>query len=170
MEALAQSAGMESSRLDTLRWNHHGPRRSSLNGKGKVMVDVSYLPPLEKLVVYNVHRPVMELCSTADYSVTKYSPFVANHYLGSWEMYSYRDDARKGRDRTHQAWRIRSEKMMSEMEDVNSHWQLASWLEGFVAQYGKRKVHTLLKDAGLPKTLNLEKLHEEWKPLDGWEQ
>ena len=86
-------------RLDTVRWRWHNKRIQNLNGLGKPMIDVSALQfPLN---VRNPHRPDKRLCGRPYHGETaRNSPFRVNHYLGSWEEYSYRDDARKNADRS----------------------------------------------------------------------
>ena len=86
-------------RLDTFRWRKHNKHIHILNGLGKPMMDVSALRfPLN---VRNPHRPDLHLCGSPHQRETvKNSPFRANHYIGSWEEYSYRDDARKNADKS----------------------------------------------------------------------
>lgn len=86
-------------RFDTMRWKHYNKRRENhFNGNGKVLIDASKVGPFIPLSVKSPHRVVAEMCDSI--GTLRFSPFQVNHYLGSWEEYSHRDDARKGSDKT----------------------------------------------------------------------
>jgi hypothetical protein len=91
-----------SSAFETIRWRYHGlPHNQSLHGNPKVILDVAAIP--ERFlsdVVFSIHRPVMDICSRhVDLAFTSFrrQPIAVNHYLGSWERYSGRQDKRRSR-------------------------------------------------------------------------
>jgi hypothetical protein len=144
-------------RLDTLRYrfgNSHGNRE---NGLGKAILNVQSLATHFPLTVGSVHRPIVEVCGSAFPAYTLSSPFRINHYLGSWEAYSFRDDSRKGGERSFQAWQFKNVTSDMERNDM-----AATWLKGFMADVGAEKARRLLKHAGLPRT------YEAKHGGDGW--
>jgi len=66
--------------------------------------------------------------------------------LGSWESYSFRDDSRRGGERSREQWEYKATTNGEGDDDV-----IRPWLEGFVRNVGNDKAKELLKDAGLPK-------------------
>ena len=93
---------------------------------------------------YNPHRPLFHHCRTAKISDHE-TVFRINHYLGSWEAFSFRDDPRKGGKRTSRdGWEFLSQ---SATEGPND-W-LRPWLVGFVQTVGIELASELLKDSGL---------------------
>jgi hypothetical protein len=66
-------------------------------------------------------------------------------YLGSWEQYSFREDARKGVIRTLETWKERSLKKGGGVDD-----EVRGWLAGFVELVGEAAAIDLLGDVGLP--------------------
>jgi len=69
---------------------------------------------------------------------------VANHYLGSWESYSYRRDARwntssKGKEN------YDGKATQAKTED-NS---MIPWLDGFIQHHGFEKASDMLKGVGV---------------------
>jgi len=86
--------------------------------------------------------------------------FELNHYLGSWEYYSFRNDARKGGLRTYQAWQERST-MTNKGE--HSH-VIRPWLQGFVTLVGGVDVASyLLQDAGkFPKEYDVSERTKDY--------
>ena len=70
--------------------------------------------------------------------------FIVSHYLGNFEAYSFRDDARQGGLRTYEIWKKRSTQTKGEFSDV-----MRPWLRGFVKLVGGPDVASyLLQDAG----------------------
>lgn len=133
-------------RLDTVRWRFHANVTDRLSGLGKPFIDVSQLGPHLPLQVRNPHRVVMQVCPSP-FPVDTYeaTPLRINHYLGSWEQYSHRDDARKGIERSKEAWQYRARHSYGPDTLTNR------WLRGFVQSVGTKKAILLLRDTGLPR-------------------
>jgi hypothetical protein len=98
-------APFDANKFETVRWKYHSDFDNDikLNGKPKVVLDLSVLPPLSSFInkgVFSIHRPGMRVCrSNKEVLFGKKSrfPITVNHYLGSWERYSHRNDARRSR-------------------------------------------------------------------------
>jgi hypothetical protein len=91
--------------LDTTRWRRHNTFRERKqngigNGLGKPLIDVSQMGPHLPAVVRNPHRLIDALCGPPYPQFSNYAAIRVNHYLGSWEQYSFREDSRKGADRS----------------------------------------------------------------------
>jgi len=147
--ALPEGAVVKPSQLDTVRWRYHNPgAKAKHNGPAKVIIDVSGLAPFFPLKVDSPHRPIRDVCGpSALYKDIKESPFRINHYLGSWEAYSFRDDSRKGAERSREIWEFRANSSNAERSD-----EAASWLKGFYKQVGVDRANIVLDGAGLPET------------------
>lgn len=144
--------------FDTLRYKYltHGG-----DGMPKTFVDLSQRNP--KLYAQNkwkpkvknhswrVHSVMVDLCKKESKerlseikSMVKEENFVINHYLGSFESYSFRDDARQGGLRTYGIWKKRANSTRGEFSDT-----IRPWLRGFVELVGGPNVASfLLQDAG----------------------
>ena len=95
------------SKFETLRWKYHSDYDNdfSLNGRPKVILDLSGLPPranflMKPMGVFSIHRPGLFLCRSDRGVVFEQKhkfPITVNHYLGSWERYNQRSDARRSR-------------------------------------------------------------------------
>jgi len=149
---------VEPLQLDTLRWRYHSiASKAKANGLAKVIIDVSRLKPYFPLVVNSPHRPVHSVCEWPPaYRFIKDSPFRINHYLGSWEAYSYREDSRKGAERSRETWELQSNTSNTKRSDDAS-----TWLKGFYKEVGVKKANTVLEGAGIPKSYKRE-------DDDGW--
>ena len=96
--------GFNSQSFETLRWRHHAlPHNMTLNGNPKVLLDVSAIPKhyFRNDIVFSIHRPMRSLChmnSELSYTKFRQQPIGVNHYLGTWERYSSRNDKRRSRD------------------------------------------------------------------------
>jgi hypothetical protein len=95
-------------KFETLRWKYHTDYDNEIkwNGRPKVILDLSGLPPSPNFLrpskgVFSIHRPGLFMCR-GDKGVVfdkKFKfPLTVNHYLGSWERYSHRSDARRSRE------------------------------------------------------------------------
>jgi hypothetical protein len=85
-------------RLDTLRFRKHAERQDFVkNGLSKSIIDVSRIDKFPR--IESLHRPIKTLCS-APWKDEWDSGLRINHYLGSWEAYSFRDDSRRGGERS----------------------------------------------------------------------
>jgi hypothetical protein len=90
--------GIHPERLDTLRYRNHAKRQDFVkNGLSKSILDVSRVNKFPR--IESLHRPIKTLC-TAPWKDEWDSGLRINHYLGSWEAYSFRDDSRRGGERS----------------------------------------------------------------------
>ena len=72
---------------------------------------------------------------------------IGGHYVGYiYIAYSYRDDARRGGERSKEGWAFKARD--AEQTDDN----IRPWFQGFVNTHGVEKAKELLQDAGLPKS------------------
>jgi hypothetical protein len=138
-------------RFDTFRWRYQSTKRHRSDGPGKGFVDLSRLPAsyLDETARLrtkgSVHRPFMRHC-THSWPAGNRLPLIMNHYVGSWEAYSYRDDVRKGGIRTHADWK---KKAAGTDGGINDY--ARPWINGFVSMVGVEAAKALLRDAGLPR-------------------
>lgn len=134
--------------FNTLRYRHsarHGEH--PLNRAPKSIVDVSQVP--DNYRRYEVHRPVASLCSSP--WVTEHE-LTIHHYVGSWEAYWYRDDARKGSSqRSREDWESKAS-----VAEVRNNDDLRPWVKGFVNYVGESLAQDLLQDIGPPVNLTAE--------------
>jgi len=155
--SLPDNFDLDHQRFDTLRYRYHNDIHQKSNGLGKTIINSAILGPYLPLNIKGPHRVLSEVCGSVFSADTKTSPFRLNHYLGSWEAYSFRDDARKGSDaRSWQSWELRANATGSHRSD-----EICTWLKGFYANVGARKAKRLLQDTGLPPTIKVEN-HDEW--------
>jgi len=133
--------------LDTLQWRKHATRNDFIkNALGKVILDVSRLPLVAELPYFtSLHRPIKKLCP-APWNNEWESGLRINHYLGSWAAYSFRDDSRRGGERSREQWEYKAEQNQDQSDDI-----IRPWLTGFVKKHGPEQTKALLKDAGVPK-------------------
>jgi len=136
-----ESHSLDTRRLDTLRFQYRNKYDNNLNGIGKCLVNVQKVDHTSQ--VRSVHRPAMGICPSPQWAVCKNNPFFIYHYLGSFEAYSFRDDARKGWERTYEAWESRTAKAAIVKDEY-----AVSWLPGFVKHVGIERAQRLLMDAG----------------------
>jgi hypothetical protein len=136
--------------FDTLRWRYRASKRGERNGLGKSIVDVSKIEKATLRQKVSAHRVFVKSCPGAfiDY---KDSPLGLHHYLGSWEAYSYREDARKGGLRSYDVWLQRSIVQSGGPDDI-----IRPWIQGFVDLVGEEAARELLKDAGIPKDYQMD--------------
>lgn len=86
--------------LTTVRFVQHAPKGDFRTGRfGKVFVDLSKYPTdrLEPGTIYSIHRPSKDLCEAA-FRPFPSSPLILQHYIGSWETYSFREDGRRSKE------------------------------------------------------------------------
>ena len=77
-------------------------------------------------------------------SMVKEEGFVIGYYLGSFESYSCRDDARTGLIRTYKIWKRRANETKGEYSHI-----LRPWMKAFIELAGGPDVAScLLQDAG----------------------
>ena len=132
--------------LDTIRFRKHAGRNDFVkNALGKVIMDVSRINVAASPKFMSLHRPIKTICSTPwhnDWDVG----LRINHYLGSWESYTIRDDCRKGGERSWEQWEYKATTNGEYEDDL-----IQPWLQGFVEAEGKDEAARLLAKAGLPE-------------------
>jgi hypothetical protein len=163
-------------RFDTLRYKF---LTKGNDGQPKSFVDLSQrLPKLyaedrsptgEKAKTphaWSVHRAMLGLCKKEEKfrrkelkDMVSKERFTVSHYLGSFEYYSFRDDARQGGLRTYEIWKKRALETRGEFSHV-----VRPWLRGFVKLVGGAEVASfLLQDAGkFPEDYNVTSRIEEY--------
>lgn len=99
---------------------------------------------------WGTHYPMQGMCTKENQErlpqakkLLEEERLVINHYLGSWESYSFRDDARRGSMRTYEAWKERASMTIGEYSHV-----VRPWLQGFSDLVGTSVAAHLLQDAG----------------------
>jgi hypothetical protein len=148
--------------LDTLRWRKHAQRDDPIaNSFAKTMIDVSRVDLTHVQWVWNPHRPLQEDCDFAQLD-DRLSLLRINHYLGSWESYSARDDARKNTQRSTESWEFKTTQATEESDD-----NIRDWIGGFVKTQGDNKAMELLEGAGyIPDRVgDNEQNRMEWHSL-----
>eukprot|EP00536_Pseudo-nitzschia_multiseries_P012949 jgi/Psemu1/327032/estExt_fgenesh1_pg.C_5240001 len=150
------SASSIVARFDTLRFRYLSP---GIDGKPKSFIDLAqrstqlyltnkYLEDTKAR--YNTHLPLSGICVGEQVdrdpeltaAIETDLALEIDHYLGSWESYSARDDARNGGDRNYMAWSERAN-----ITDGERSW-LGNWMAGFAKQVGPDVAAYLLQDAG----------------------
>ncbi|KAL7575540.1 hypothetical protein ACA910_020117 [Epithemia clementina (nom. ined.)] len=140
--------GFDPTVLDTLRWRKHALRNDFVkNALGKVMMDVSRINIAKAPYFQSLHRPIKTICSAPWHNEWN-SGFRINHYLGSWESYSFRThDARKGGERSWEQWEYKAYTNGDQTDD-----NIRPWLSGFVHAHGSDEARKMLDGAGLPES------------------
>jgi hypothetical protein len=137
------NAAVNADRLDTLRFRKHAPRQDFVkNGLSKSILDVSRIDKFPR--IQSLHRPIKTLC-TAPWKDDWDSGLRINHYLGSWEAYSFRDDSRRGGERSVEGWAFKAQ----DAEETDDN--VRPWIGGFVQTHGEERAKNLLQGAGLPR-------------------
>lgn len=134
--------------FESLRWRYHAlAHDAEMHGNPKVLMDVRAIPEryFDEAVVYSIHRPVRDYCpkhSDLAFSKFRKQPVAVNHYLGSWDRYSGRNDKR------------RSRAVYDAKAAVNRGKDdgLRPWLRGFVDVMGATTASKLLGGAYLAAT------------------
>jgi hypothetical protein len=95
--------GFNASHFQTLRWRKHAKSDNYFaNRISKTMIDLSRVAWSDLVPVDSIHMPIRSMCGQRRLHIRKEEQvFVINHYLGTWEQYSYRDDSRTGKERSH---------------------------------------------------------------------
>jgi len=135
--------------FDTLRWKY----RSNVTQPAKTIIDLSRVPPLGHRDGHPhpkyAHRPLADACPE---KLTKPEydelPLSFHHYLGSWEAFICRDDARseqEGVSFTHDRDKWERFAYHKEVKDDTA----STWLDGFIDIVGQDDAKMLLKGAGV---------------------
>jgi hypothetical protein len=140
---------IDPNQFDTLRWRYHQNYKTFQHGKA--FADLSLIPDLVNKGFPNglngtkrvsLHR-FLPLCRPPVYHKRAYLRI--NHYLGSWEEYSYRQDRRKGGDKNRAKWEEEAV-----VQDGGASDEIRPWIGAFVRHFGEEKAAYLLEGAGLP--------------------
>eukprot|EP00934_Nitzschia_sp_Nitz4_P004055 Nitzschia sp. Nitz4//scaffold133_size116822//179//1776//NITZ4_003788-RA/size116822-snap-gene-0.0-mRNA-1//1//CDS//3329535339//4045//frame0 len=149
------SGVVDPDRLDTIRYNQHALRNDrSANGLSKAIMDVSRIDFYAHKFT-GVHRPIPELCPNP-YLWAHESLLTVNHYIGTWEAYSFRDDSRRGGIRDYEKYQSKLSRIQDRTETV-----IVPWIGGFVRSVGREKARELLQGTGLPRDYQ-NTLTTEW--------
>jgi hypothetical protein len=137
---------VDARQFSTLNWRYRATPPDSTDGLAKSIMDVSRIPSNVTVDVWagSPHRPFDSMCAHA-FPQRDSLPLVIHHYLGSWEAFSFRDDARRGGLRTVEKWQQRSALRYGDASD-----DARPWIRGFVDFVGEDAA-ALLQDAGLPR-------------------
>ena len=116
--------------FETLRWLHRTSHKTH-NGIGKSIFHVSV--PKESLNFTGAIHRVVHTCPRNTFPFHR--PFRIRHYLGSWQAYTSRADARMGHERTREKYLFRPQfgKHTEPDDDVRG------WLQGFCNQFGNNQ-------------------------------
>jgi hypothetical protein len=127
---------LDGMKFDTLRFRHRGKHGDG--GPVKSILDVTHAPQAGR---YAVHQLLGRVRCSSRY--TSHSILGIHHYLGSWESYSFRDDARQGKEHNRQRFDKKSN-LRSVMNDD----EIRPWVKGFVEYVGEPLAKHLLQDVG----------------------
>lgn len=131
--------------MDSLKYRQHATRNDFVkNALGKVIIDVSRVNVAKTPYFMSLHRPIKKICPTPwinDWN----SGLRINHYLGSWNSYSFRDDSRRGNERSWEVWTYKATTLGENTDD-----NIRPWLSGLIQQEGADVAAEMLKDVGLP--------------------
>lgn len=140
----AAPEGFDEKDFVTLRYRYHAPKGEFEASKfGKTIIDVSRVPIKSlQTKALNIHRPLTYYCrkDPMRYSV---SLFRVNHYLDSFEAYSYRNDARSTQRHCKECYEKKGERAAVAVDD-----DIQPWLRRFVELVGHEKAQKLLSKAG----------------------
>eukprot|EP00985_Skeletonema_marinoi_P015500 scaffold8021_cov79-Skeletonema_marinoi.AAC.14 len=142
---VAAPGGIDPKDFVTLRYRWHGAK--GVYAYGKTMIDVSQIPTEELQVeAENVHAPLSHYCPR---QVWHYSPqyttslFRVNHYLDSFEAYTYRKDVRVELRQSVDRYNTLAKEGNHSMDTEGSH-----WLQEFVQDMGSENAKMLLAGVG----------------------
>eukprot|EP00977_Amphora_coffeiformis_P008198 scaffold1834_cov175-Amphora_coffeaeformis.AAC.4 len=90
-------AGFTGSSFQTLRWRKHvGENNFAANKISKTLIDLQRVSWDELQPVDSIHRPLRSLCGHRKLHIRKsQQALVIHHHIGTWEQYSFREDARQ---------------------------------------------------------------------------
>jgi hypothetical protein len=95
-------AGFSGQSFGTLRWRQHASAANyNLNRISKTLIDLSRIHAADLQPIDSIHRPIRSFCGHRKLHIRKAEQVLAiHHYSGTWEQYSFRDDARQGKERS----------------------------------------------------------------------
>jgi hypothetical protein len=125
---------LDGMKFDTLRFRHRGEHGTG--GPVKSILDVTHAPKTGR---YAVHQLLGSKRCSRKYTI--HTILGIHHYIGSWESFSFRDDARQARERG------RFDKL-STLTSVMNDDEIRPWVKGFVEYVGEPLAKHLLQDVG----------------------
>jgi Glycosyl transferase family 2 len=151
--------------MDTLVYRHHAPRDDFVkNALGKVLMDVSRIDVAAAPYFMSLHRPIKTICP-APWHKDAEAGLRIHHYLGSWDSYSFRDDARRGGERSWEQWEYKAT-TVSNHPDADSDDVIRPWVSGLVEAHGQDVALDMLEHVGLPPSYHNAN-NEAWHLLPG---
>jgi hypothetical protein len=128
----------------TLRWKYRAPLQSRYHNRmPKSMVDVSRIASYSRQET-DAHRPVRSHCPRRNlYTLNRDSPLVIHHYIGSYEQFTFRDDARQGMKQRNDE-RFQTYGQIKDGVDVT----ITTWIQKFVKEVGISEAKRLLEGVG----------------------
>ena len=148
---------LNASHFETLSWLHRTSHTDMvLNGMGKSIVDVSGPPSLT--FTGNVHR-IIPSCSAQTFPVGM-GPLRIRHYLGSWQAYASRNDARVGVKRNRERYLFVATVGEHDLPDDS----VRPWLEGFCRQFhwNITLIQSLLQGSGQVPPISQQVRQAQW--------
>jgi len=90
------------SQLLTQRWRYHAATDNyAQNRISKTVIDVSRIHSHDLRPVDSIHRPLKQYCGRRKLHIRAPDQLLLlHHYLGTWEQYNFRQDARQGNERS----------------------------------------------------------------------
>jgi hypothetical protein len=148
--------------LDTMRYRYRSMRRDGgqTDGPGKSVMDVSRLTSDALNGVTRVHRVFSAICRDSWVNYNRV-PMALHHYLGSFEAYSYRSDARGPGHTSREAWLSRFAGRDDGADD-----EVRPWLQGFVNLVGADEAFKLLQGAGIPGSTTMNATDPSGSPVN----
>ena len=132
---------INSTHYNTLRYRYRTTPRPGRDGLGKSIIDVSRLTESNIDQGGLIHRPLYAVCPKGTVWMNYGErPFGIHHYLGSWESYSFRDDARKETVKRRDVWEVKANDTTGGPDD-----EIRPWMQGFVNSMGVRKPRDFCK-------------------------
>ena len=148
---------LNASHFETLSWLHRTSHTDMvLNGMGKSMVDVS--GPSSLTFTGNVHR-IIPSCSAQTFPVGM-GPLRIRHYLGSWQAYASRNDARVGVKRNRERYLFLATVGEHDLPDDS----VRPWLKGFCRQFhwNITLIQSLLQGSGQVPPISQQVRQAQW--------
>lgn len=140
----AAPEGFDDMDFVTLRYRWHSLPDNIINKYGKAIVDVSRIPSRRlKGEAENIHNPVKPYCRDPPTPRFSASFLRVNHYLDSFEAYSYRNDARADKRGCRSCYDKKGSEATKRTDD-----DIRSWLRSFVDSVGQERAKAVLAGAG----------------------
>lgn len=163
---LASLPAFNASDFLSLRWKVHASSYDyKLNKISKTLIDLSRVKLEDIVPVDSIHMPIRSICSQRRLHIRKSQSFLTiNHYLGSAEQYTYRqNDARSGNAQSNERSLYKWEQYQN-IKNPEYDDSIVPWLAGFVQKHNKhpQSASILLQDVG---KLSASKL--SWYPYEG---